>query len=89
MIELPQIPIHIQWHQYSYFTDTSNTSIGYLPLLDTNGSWPGFGGIHTLKSVHSWKVLYVCQNNGVNWHYPIGCKFDEYKTYIPFMKNAV
>lgn len=72
MLELPQIPQHIRWHQYSYFTDTNNISLGYVMLSDTNGSWLEFGGIHTLISNYSSRSLYVCENNGINWNYPIG-----------------
>ena len=78
LLEYPQVPKYLSFRQKEYFTTKNSKPIGYK-RISSNGSWPFFGGIHILR----WEALYVGQDNGENWHYPIGTISKEYAPYVP------
>ena len=88
MLELPQIPQYIRWHQYSHFTEPNPSLIGYKQLPDTNGSWDKFIGLHAVNDEMAQYTLYSCNNNG-DGDQLIGLKTDIIAPYIPFYQYWV
>ena len=86
--EIPQIPQYIHFHQQSYFTDTNPQAAGFT-ILNKTGTWPHFGGIHVLASHRGWCSLYVCDDDGSTWNYPLGAIDTFYIPRMPFSINLL
>lgn len=82
MLEYPEKPQYLNWHQTKPITSPCG-DVGY-ELVSGNGSWIDFNGLHSNRK----KSLFNGQKDCSYWMYAIGATSYEYQNYFPGYINS-
>ena len=80
LLEYPQIPQYIYFHQSTFNSDTAES----YKLITSNGTWPHFGGLRHYNK----DILFSGDDQPNYWNYPVGVKSKAYYPLLPFVNFA-